>query len=185
MTEPLSFRQVGLAALEFPCEMLLLGHIHCGANEALEDSLIETWNTNPPYISKLAVWSKDALFNIATWTLQQHVFYQYGHGLTVLRVNACEKFVECGGPICRIETVNLKQFRRPIVKKTRRVEIPASYVSKSLPFGKIELTSLLGALSCDKNAVCILQCNRSEQFVLVIPRRHWCSPICFAASAVP
>src|SRR5260370_10714684 len=64
--EPLSFGQVRLAAPELLRQMLLLSHIHCGANETLEDPRIETRHTNPPYMSKLAVWSHDALLDIAT-----------------------------------------------------------------------------------------------------------------------
>ena len=48
MTEPLSFGQVRLAAPELLRQMLLLSHIHCGADETLEDSRIETRYTDPP-----------------------------------------------------------------------------------------------------------------------------------------
>jgi len=66
MTEPLSFGQVRLAAPELPRQMLLLSHIHCGADETLEDPRIETRHTNPPQMSKLAIWPHDALLDIAT-----------------------------------------------------------------------------------------------------------------------
>jgi hypothetical protein len=45
-------------------------------------------------------------------------------------------------------------------------------VSKSLPFGEIELASLLGTLTREENAICILQGNRSQLPVLVILPRH-------------
>ena len=66
LEKPFLFRQVRLASPELPRQMLLLGDIHCGANEALEDSLGESWNTNPPRMAKLAVGSQDALLDITT-----------------------------------------------------------------------------------------------------------------------
>jgi hypothetical protein len=45
-------------------------------------------------------------------------------------------------------------------------------VSKSLPFGEIKLASLLGTLTREENAVCILQGNRPQLPVLVVLPRH-------------
>src|SRR3977135_1328317 len=104
-------------------------------------------------MSKLAVWSHDALRDSATGTSEQHRFYGARHVLAVLRVDARQIFVKCRGSLDRIETANPEQFRRPIVEETGRVERPASYVSKSLPFGEIELASLLGTLTREANAV--------------------------------
>jgi hypothetical protein len=123
-------------------------------------------------MSKLAICSHDALLDIATWTFEQHCFQGACHSLTVLRVDACQIFVTGWGSVRRIETANPEQLRRPIVKETGGVEGPASDASKSLPFGEIKLASLLGTLTREENAVCILQGNRPQLPVLVVIPRH-------------
>src|SRR5438477_8925426 len=102
--------------------MLLLGHIHCGADETLEHARIETRRANPSQMSKLAVWSQDAVLDIATWTSEQHRVYRVCHARAVLRVDARKIFVDCRGSLGRIETMNPEQLRRPIVEETGRVE---------------------------------------------------------------
>ena len=123
-------------------------------------------------MSKLAIWSHDALLDIATRTSEPHCFYGARHTLAVLRVDTRQIFVKGWGSVRRIETANPEQLRRPIVKETGGVERPASDASKSLPFGEIKLASLLGTLTREENAVCILQGNRPQLPVLVVLPRH-------------
>src|SRR5258706_11872574 len=66
MTQPLRFGQICLARPEFPGQALLLSHIHCGADETVEDSPVENRKTHPAYVSKFAVLPQDATRNIAT-----------------------------------------------------------------------------------------------------------------------
>src|SRR3989442_384715 len=123
-------------------------------------------------MSKLAVWSQDALIDIATWTYEQHCFYGVRHARAVLRVDAREILVKCRDSLGRIETANPEQLGRPIVEEAGRGERPASHASKSLPLVEIELASLLGTLTREENDVCILQGNRPQLAVLVLLARH-------------
>lgn len=65
-------------------------------------------------------------------------------------MDAREIFFKCRSSLVRIKTVNLEQFRRPVFKKPGRIQCPTPHVSKSLPFGQIELPSLLGTLTGDE-----------------------------------
>jgi hypothetical protein len=45
-------------------------------------------------------------------------------------------------------------------------------MTEPLSFGQVRLASLLGPLTREANAVCILQSYRSQLLVLVVVRRH-------------
>jgi hypothetical protein len=45
-------------------------------------------------------------------------------------------------------------------------------MTEPLSFSQVRFASLLGALTCYENAACILQGNRSQEFVLVIVGGH-------------
>src|ERR1700759_5765978 len=57
-------------------------------------------------------------------------------------MDACKVFLKGRGVFCRIKTVYLKQFTRPVVEPADRVKKPVADVREALCFGQIKLVSL-------------------------------------------
>src|ERR1700731_1991711 len=142
LAESLRLRQVRLAALQLVSQLLLLGHIHGGAKKPFENPLVEDWNTNASNIANRAVRSNDPLLCVATGTLLTHPLYGLCHEVAVLRMNGGQILLERRGSLLRVEAIDLKQFPRPIFKKPRRIQSPASRLTEALPFCEIKLASL-------------------------------------------
>src|SRR6201996_3152286 len=62
-------------------------------------------------------------------------------------MDACQVCPKGRGIFCRIQTIYLKKFTRPVVESPCRIKNPTPDVAKALRFGQIELVSLqqLGA----------------------------------------
>src|SRR6266700_4131036 len=144
MAKSLRLGQVRLPLPQLLRQLFLLGNVHCSADEALENCFVENRNANAADMPQRAVWPNDALLDIATRLLCQHSFNGLRHEPAVLRVNSGEVFSECGCALRRIKTIHLEQFRRPVAKKPRGVEGPASRVGKPLSFTQVELASSQG-----------------------------------------
>src|SRR5258708_3876067 len=142
LAEPLRLRQVRLAALQLLRQLLLLGHIHGGAKKPFENPVVEDGNTNPSNMANRAARSNDPLLCVATGTLLTHPLYGLCHEVAVLRMNGGQILLERRGSLLRVEAIDLKQFPRPMFKKTRRIESPAPRKTETLPFCEIELASL-------------------------------------------
>src|ERR1700741_4959555 len=139
MTEPLCFGQVRFAALQLLSQLLLFGHIHGGSKKPFENPVLEDWNTNASNIANRAVRSNDPLLYVATGTLLTYPLYGLCHEVAVLRVNGGQVLLDRRGSLLRVEAIDLKQFPRPILKKTRRTESPAPRMTETLPFCEIKL----------------------------------------------
>jgi hypothetical protein len=177
--------KLGLAFPQLSDQMLLVGHVQCGADEAPEDFVVNIRDADPPDVPDLPVRSDDALFDVATRAVPQHSFQAFRDHRTVLRVDAGEIFVERRGSLGRIEAVNLEELGRPIVEAAGGAQRPASHMSKPLPFREIELAALLGRPTRDENAVRRLRSGGTQQLILFALRRHGRAPITFSASPVP
>ena len=142
LAQPLSLRQVRFAALQLLSRLLLLGHIHRGPKKPFENLVVEDWNANATNIANLPVWSNDPLLYVSTGTLLANPLHGLCHGVAVLRMNGGQKLLERRRSLLRVEALDLKQFPRPIFKKSRGIESPAPRMTETLPFGEIELASL-------------------------------------------
>src|ERR1700730_10637995 len=142
LAESLRFRQVRFAALQLLSQLLLVGHIHGGSKKPFENPVVEDWNTNAANIANRAVRSNEPLLYVGTGTLLTHPLYGLCHEVAVLRVNGGQVLLQRRGSLLSFEAIDLKQFPRPMFKKTRRIESPAPRMTETLPFCEMELASL-------------------------------------------
>src|SRR5271156_6639483 len=73
LAESLRLRQVRLAALQLLSQLLLLGHIHSGAEKPFKNPVVEDRNTNAPHVTDLAVGPYDPLGEVEPATIAQHL----------------------------------------------------------------------------------------------------------------
>src|ERR1700677_910194 len=145
--EPLCLGKVGLPPLQLPGQQFLFGDIHCGAKKALEQLAFDHGNSDATNVAKLAVGANNSFLYVATGMFCDHSLYGVSHKIAIMRVKGGEILVQCWRSRLRIEPVNVKQFFRPVIKKSRGVERPTSHTGQALAFVKIKLAALKLLLS--------------------------------------
>ncbi len=141
MTESLGFGQVRFAASDFLSQQLVLRHIHGGADDSFQRAILNDGSTHASNVPHFTVRSHDALGDIASRSLRNHVRNQRCHELAILRMDACEVFLKARCFFGRIQTVYVKKLTRPVLEKACREENPAAHVREAFSLRKVELRS--------------------------------------------
>src|SRR3984893_15093301 len=147
VTQPLGFRQIGFATPEFLSKDLVLGNVYSAAYDSFQSPVHYNRGTDATNMPEFAVRSHNTLGDIASQTFRNHSLDQRCHEFTIVRMHACQVFIEGRGVFFRIKTVYMKKLTRPVVEPSCRIKNPAAHMAKALRFGQIELISLqqLGA----------------------------------------
>src|SRR5258708_5192200 len=102
MSQLLRLGQVRLLALQFLCQQLLFGDIHCGAEKPLEEFAFNNGNSDAANVALLAVGANNSLFDIAARAFRLHSHYGVSHEIAVLWVNGSQILFKCRGSLLRI-----------------------------------------------------------------------------------
>src|ERR1700722_17807168 len=86
-----------------------------------------------------AIRAHNAFGDITSETFRDHPLDERCHELTIVRMNACQVFVERGSVSLRIKAIDAKKFIRPVLKGAYRFEDqdPTADVTKALRFGQV------------------------------------------------
>src|ERR1700739_4463629 len=115
VSQALRFRKVCLLASQLLCQQLLLGDVHGGTEKPFENSLFNDGNSHAANIAQLTVRSNNSLCYVAATVLLMHDLNRFSHGGSILRMNDGQILLNRGGPVPRIQAINLVQLVRPIV----------------------------------------------------------------------
>ena len=103
MTEPLSFRQIRFASLQFPRRIFLLGDIQCIPDQPHNFAILKHWFAGAVHRPLAMFRVIDAIVDIAVHTLGKHPADQFIYGVTIVRKQDAEPFLQCRDAISGIK----------------------------------------------------------------------------------
>src|SRR6202021_1046939 len=134
-------QNLALFTLPFPNrldQLLLLSHIHPRAHESLKSPRLSRRNAHATDASNPSVRPQNSLREVECPMGRQHLLNLLLDEFPIFRMPQGQILFLRWRLASRIQSVNLKQLRRPILEPSR-VEYPATCVSKPLSFREVEL----------------------------------------------
>src|SRR5258706_10587845 len=120
------------------CEDFVLRDVDPGSDEPLGHSAVCRWRADAPDMTNRSVRPHDPLREVESAMLRQQRPNFLRDEISVVRMHERHVFLDGGCLLRRIEAVDRKQLRRPVLK-ARRGERPASRMCEPLSLCQVEL----------------------------------------------
>src|SRR5215475_654216 len=135
VTQALSFRQIPPGPSEFLRQRFLFGNVYARAGETCEDSVLEHGHADASYPSHPSLRVQDPIFFVALFTFLNHSLDGTFDAFAIVRVHNIQILRDRGYSASRVQTKNVKPFRRPVFAHSIGRERPTPHVRKPLAFG--------------------------------------------------
>src|SRR5437867_2419723 len=138
MAEPLCLGKICLSTLQVLCQSFLLSDIHPCAHESLQCPSLTSRNAHATDASNLSVRPHDSLREVECSIGRQGLLNLLLDEYPIFRIHQRQILFLCRRLASRIEPMDLKQLRRPILEPSRG-KCPAACMGKPLSFREVEL----------------------------------------------
>src|SRR5580693_6706533 len=116
MGEPLAFCQIKLAPLQLVQNALLIGDIYACSDKPLEDSRVSCRNAHATDATNLSIRPHNPFREVEPATFRKHLLNSLQDILPILVVDERQIFLQTWRLGARIEAVDSKQLRRPMIE---------------------------------------------------------------------
>src|ERR1700693_2684633 len=107
VSQPLRFREVCLFPPQLPCQHLLLGDVHGGAEKSFEHFLFDDGAGHAANVAHLPVGPNNSLGYVAATVLLKHRLNRFSHGGSVQGMDRSQILLKVWSPVFWIKYVNL------------------------------------------------------------------------------
>src|SRR5207249_4752617 len=138
MTEPLCLGKICLSTLQVLCQSFLLSDIHPCAHESLQSPPLSSRSAHATDASNLSIRPHDSLREVECSMGRQDLLNLLLNECLIFRIHQGQILFLGRRLASRIESVDLKQLRRPILEPGSG-KCPAACMGKPLSFREVEL----------------------------------------------